>query len=943
MASSKAVAEVLVGAQGIGAAPKQSELVLLGCGRANLVVDASALRKLKEDKEAEEKLRALRGKEGGAGVGVPGPVARIALALKVSELLKGANKVRAPLVKYLELWINAPGSVPAVAAGPSPFGQISKTLDDCVGLTPTEAETLASARTLTSAYAVICSEASRQLLALAVGVSSLSSEALPADLRFLDQAALENHGNKHVVAAGMAMRGVLEGSPVLTSSKGKRIEAFSEAPFAHAVASQILQEVSKSVNVELSCPQGVFTAGKDSLRVSTSGIDTVLLPLSESLLRAAALGNARTRELSAAMAEAGAGAEVVDFVSELARDAEVRLEGARGESTSFAGGLLAGPGAGSRAGLCAAAVTDALHRSLLAEAFAAVCLVRIRQGPAKAAEAAPAEAEDSNSDGKKKKKKKEKKKKGGIGKGSEVVLAYLEAACAEGQGGDRLNALCPAAEGEGAAVGTAIDLPRALRGLSKATDWALGDLGKFLSALQRLIEANQPRRKPKIAKGARDMLPDQMKIREGVFSKVVSVFKKHGAVSIDTPVFELRETLMGKYGEDSKLIYDLADQGGEILSLRYDLTVPFSRFCALHGTGNIKRYHVGKVYRRDQPQMNRGRFREFFQCDFDIAGTYSSMVPDSEVIKVMVEILTDLEIGDFQIKINHRLLLDSIMAVCGVPEQRFRPICSAIDKLDKSPWEEVRREMVEDKGLVPEAADKIGEIVALAGEPKEMLQTLKSGTQGALLDLRGHPKAKTALEELTLLFDFLEAMGALDRLSLDISLARGLDYYTGVIYEAVLLGGNVGSIAAGGRYDHLVGSFAGKDIPAVGVSIGIERVYAIIEAKLKEEAQRTGVPIRSTDTQVLVCSIGNGLQKKRMEVANLLWSAGVASEFGFKPNPKMGDQINYALEGGIPYMVLFGEDEIANGTVKIKDMAERTEVTVGLSDLVAEIRKLIQK
>ena len=170
--------------------------------------------------------------------------------------------------------------------------------------------------------------------------------------------------------------------------------------------------------------------------------------------------------------------------------------------------------------------------------------------------------------------------------------------------------------------------------------------------------------------------------------------------------------------------------------------------------------------------MNR-EVQEFFQCDFDIAGTCSSMVPDSEVIKVMVEILTDLEIG-LSIQINRRLLLDSIMGCAGCPT-KVPPHLLRDHKLDKSPWEEVRREMVEDKGLVPETADKIGEIVALAGEPKEMLQTLKSGTQGALLDLRGHPKAKTALEELTLLFDFLEAMGALDRLSLDISLARGLD------------------------------------------------------------------------------------------------------------------------------------------------------------------------
>jgi len=563
--------------------------------------------------------------------------------------------------------------------------------------------------------------------------------------------------------------------------------------------------------------------------------------------------------------------------------------------------------------------------------------LRIKQGAKVVAQEEAPKPEAS--DDKKKKKKKEKKKKGGIGKGSEIVQKYLEDACTRGQDSPYMNALCAADE---EASSNKMSLESSFRNLSKSIDWALGDLKKFLASLQQVIEANQPRRKPKIAKGARDFLPDQMKIREGVFNKVVSVFKRHGAVSIDTPVFELRETLMGKYGEDSKLIYDLADQGGEILSLRYDLTVPFSRFCALHGTGNIKRYHMGKVYRRDQPQMNRGRFREFVQCDFDIAGTYSTMVPDSEVIKVMVEILSDLDIGDFCIKINHRLLLDSIMAVCGVPEQRFRPICSAIDKLDKSPWEEVKREMVEDKGLAPEAADKIGQIVALHGSPKKMLETLKTDEMQILRDLRQHPKAKAALEEMTMLFDFLDAMNALDRLSLDMSLARGLDYYTGVIYEAVLIGGNVGSIAAGGRYDYLVGSFAGKDIPAVGVSIGIERVFSIIEEKLKEEAKQTGVPIRSTDTQVLVSSIGNGMQKKRMEIANVLWSAGINAEFGFKPNPKMGDQITYALESGIPFMVLFGEDEINNNSVKVKDMKERSETTVTLTDLVPELSKLIK-
>ncbi|KAL6750380.1 hypothetical protein V8C86DRAFT_855743 [Haematococcus lacustris] len=431
-----------------------------------------------------------------------------------------------------------------------------------------------------------------------------------------------------------------------------------------------------------------------------------------------------------------------------------------------------------------------------------------------------------------------------------------------------------------------------------------------------------------------------MAIREAAFATITKVFKRHGAVAIDTPIFELRETLMGKYGEDSKLIYDLADQGGELLSLRYDLTVPFARYVAVNGIGNIKRFHIGKVYRRDQPQMNRGRFREFFQCDFDVAGAYSCMVADAEVIKVLTEILTDLKLGEFEIKLNHRKLLDAMLDIAGVPAQKFRAICSAIDKLDKpawlccclgqEPWSVVRSEMVNEKGLAASVADRIGEFVVLRGSPLELLEQLCVDEQ----PLYQHPGSKEALEELRLLFSFLQAMGALGSLTFDLSLARGLDYYTGVIYEAVLKGGNVGSIAAGGRYDKLVGMFSGKDVPAVGVSIGIERVFAIMEAQVRERAAAENRPLRAIETQVLVASIGNNLQVRRMAICNDLWAAGIKAEYGYKPNPKMGDQLNYALEEGIPFMVLFGEEELAAGNVKIKDMEAKSEDVVTLAELV---------
>ncbi len=185
-----------------------------------------------------------------------------------------------------------------------------------------------------------------------------------------------------------------------------------------------------------------------------------------------------------------------------------------------------------------------------------------------------------------------------------------------------------------------------------------------------------------------------MAIRERAFTIIRGIFKKHGASEIDTPVFELKETLTGKYGEDSKLIYDLEDQGGELLALRYDLTVPFARYCAERGLASIKRFHIAKVYRRDQPQMSKGRFREFYQCDFDIAGTYSPMLPDAEVLSVVCEILTSLEIGGFVLKLNHRKFLDAMIELAGCEKRKFKSICSSIDKLDKEPWEKVRIELI---------------------------------------------------------------------------------------------------------------------------------------------------------------------------------------------------------------------------------------------------------
>ncbi|KAH8419792.1 hypothetical protein KR009_002665 [Drosophila setifemur] len=484
----------------------------------------------------------------------------------------------------------------------------------------------------------------------------------------------------------------------------------------------------------------------------------------------------------------------------------------------------------------------------------------------------------------------------------------------------------------------------------------------------------------KTPKGTRDYGPQQMTLRQGVLDKIVQVFKRHGGEAIDTPVFELKEVLTGKYGEDSKLIYDLKDQGGEILSMRYDLTVPLARYLAMNKISSIKRYHIAKVYRRDNPAMTKGRYREFYQCDFDIAGTYDPMLADAECVKIVAEILDTLDIGDYVIKLNHRQLLDGMFEACGVPAENFRAICSAVDKLDKvglrsfdlsescylyyetpfqSPWAEVRKEMVEEKGLDEAAADRIGEYVRLSGGADLVEQLLADEK------LKAVPNAVKGLEGMRLLLKYCSIFGLDKRVSFDLSLARGLDYYTGVIYEGVLKGesaavaspakakasqqsngeqasepATVGSVAGGGRYDNLVGMFdpRNKAVPCVGVSIGVERIFSVLEAR----AASSGLKLRTSDVEAYVASAHKGLHEQRLKVLNQLWDAGIKAEHSYKLNPKLLVQLQHCEEHQIPLVVVLGDAELAQGLVKLREVTTRQETNVKLEELPAEIRRRLQ-
>ena len=325
---------------------------------------------------------------------------------------------------------------------------------------------------------------------------------------------------------------------------------------------------------------------------------------------------------------------------------------------------------------------------------------------------------------------------------------------------------------------------------------------------------------------------------------------------------------------------------------------------------SIKRYHIAKVYRRDQPAVAKGRMREFYQCDFDIAGTYDPMLPDAEILRIVCEVFGELGWGkQFTVKINHRGILDGIFEVCGVPKEKIRMASSAVDKLDKLPWEEVRKEMTEEKGLEGEIADRIWEFVQKRGG-REILNELMSDER-----LKDNKSMTKGIEDMNMLFTYLEAFNALDRMEFNLSLARGLDYYTGLIFEVITEGSappsttaeapkpprtpktgksgdfdedrsndpsiGVGSVAGGGRYDELVGMFSGKaHIPCVGLSLGVDRILSITKARMQSEQR-----IRTNEVDVYVMAFGGkgftGLLKERLEVCRILWDAGIKVCFPF--------------------------------------------------------------
>lgn len=499
---------------------------------------------------------------------------------------------------------------------------------------------------------------------------------------------------------------------------------------------------------------------------------------------------------------------------------------------------------------------------------------------------------------------------------------------------------------------------------------ALEESRKRLGEIKRELAALKPGGKDvkrkgrlllKTPKGTRDYGPGEMFCRDYVERIVKECFTLYGGAQLDTPVFERKDILAGKYGEDAKLIFDLEDQGGEQLALRYDHTVPLARYLAMGGATNTqsKLWQIGKVYRRDSPVMSKGRMREFSQADFDITGPWDTMIPDAELLSLLCTILTRLEVGEFTVKVNHRKILDGIFEVCGVPPEKIRPISSAVDKLDKSPWSDVKKEMTDEKGLDTASADKIGEYVKYKGGRPLLDQLLADAT------LTANAKAKQGLDEMGTLFTFLDAYKIADKVSFDLSLARGLDYYTGLIYEATVEASappgfkatenpgpaspasaaaaapkkkskksgadedeeidesqvGVGSIAAGGRYDDLVGMFTtaagdgkkGAGLPCVGVSIGLDRIFALLWPKWIERG------MRSKEVFAYVLAAGDGLLPERMALVQELRAQGIAADFLAKNKPKLNAQFAAGERDEVPYAVILGGEELKAGLVTVKE------------------------
>jgi histidyl-tRNA synthetase len=441
----------------------------------------------------------------------------------------------------------------------------------------------------------------------------------------------------------------------------------------------------------------------------------------------------------------------------------------------------------------------------------------------------------------------------------------------------------------------------------------------------------------------RDFLPAAVLRRQYVIDTIAGVFERFGYEPLQTPVMELLKTLMGKYGEDAeKLIFHANHpQGKEELALRYDLTVPLVRAFAQHESEialPFKRYQIAPVWRAERPQ--RGRFREFFQCDADTVGV-AGMEADAEAVNVAVMALRALGFTDFAVKINNRKLLLGIGEYAGLTGDALANLYRSIDKLDKIGVDGVREEMVKG-GIDTAVIDKIMGLITTARATQNNTYAVADRSLAELREvLDGNAAAMTGLNELDSLLHYLRALNVPEEnVDIDFSMVRGLSYYTGPIFEVVLLSSDpeerVGSIAGGGRYDDMIGLFRKGSLPTVGISLGIERLITIMDKRGMYPST-----LNRTVVQALVTVFGPDTRAASMSLASDLRMAGINAELFMQPNKQLGKQIGYADDKGIPIVAVIGPEELARGEVKFKRLADRTEITATRDGAVEALRDLL--
>ena len=458
-----------------------------------------------------------------------------------------------------------------------------------------------------------------------------------------------------------------------------------------------------------------------------------------------------------------------------------------------------------------------------------------------------------------------------------------------------------------------------------------------------------PSNKTQPARGMRDFLPTDVRKREYVIGVIKEVYERYGFEPLETPAVENIETLMGKYGEEgTQLIFKILKRGvhestGEAdLALRYDLTVPLARVVAEYRDKLpkfFKRYQIQPVWRADRPA--RGRFREFYQCDVDVLGS-RSMVVEAEICLAASEVLRKLGFNDFKIRINHRKVLTGILGVAGVALEQHDGALIALDKLDKIGREGVEKELVA-RGIAPEVGQRLLEFftalhslehaaeIAAGEDPDKKQLALNRAVLGRVVEfVRDNELGSAGVDELQQILDLANATGIASRLCIDPSLARGLSYYTGAIME-IAVKDLAGSLGGGGRYDNLVGMFAGQDIPACGFSLGLERILVVMT-----EREMFPANLGSAPAQVMVAVWNQETMADSLKLAQELREAGLRVDL-YPEADKLGKQFKYASAREVPFVVVVGDEERARGDVAIKDLRSGEQKSVKREAVVSEI------